>query len=313
MTKFWRRKCAQFVAPGLNADRLQTARGGILKRAVTSTHISVVLILFIVFPAPMEVLNAPGDVTLHVAPLQPSVIEKRLEEAPKANADRELALRAMFETAGCRPSQLSEQAVRRNDPPNLVCEMPGESPELIIVGGHLDHVRKGEGVVDDWSGASMLPSLYQSLHSVRRKHTFLFIGFTDEEKGLVGSHFYVRHLSLSQLHQIRAMVNLECLGMNSPEVWADHANARLLTDFALVSRSLSIPLRGVNVENVGSDDAESFRRRKVPTITIHSVTQDTLHVLHTADDNLSAIHMPYYYESYRLVADYLAYLDATLQ
>ena len=159
----------------------------------------------------------------------------------------------------------------------------------------------------------MLPSLYQSLHSVRRKHTFLFIGFTDEEKGLVGSHFYVRHLSLSQLHQIRAMVNLECLGMNSPEVWADHANARLLTDFALVSRSLSIPLRGVNVENVGSDDAESFRRRKVPTITIHSVTQDTLHVLHTADDNLSAIHMPYYYESYRLVADYLAYLDATLQ
>ena len=280
---------------------------------MTGKPILAVLALFAVFLSPAKVLNSPHNVRIHIVPLQLNVIERRLEQAPKANADRELALRAMFEAAGCGPSQLSEQTVHRNDPPNLVCEMPGGSPELIIVGGHLDHVRKGDGVVDDWSGASMLPSLYESLHSGRHKHTFLFIGFTDEEKGLVGSGYYVRHLSGYQRQEIRAMVNLECLGMNSPEVWADHANSRLLADFALVSRSLSIPLRGVNVENVGSDDAESFRRRKIPTITIHSVTQDTLHVLHTPADNLSAIHMPYYYEVYRLVSDYLAYLDSALQ
>ncbi|HLI29593.1 MAG TPA: M28 family peptidase [Terriglobia bacterium] len=309
MTKFWHRKCPLFVD---KTPFRQARRESALSHAARHPHILAGVILLAVF-SPMAVLNSPGNAALHVALLQPSVIEKRLEEAPKPNAGRELALRAMFEAAGCRPPQLSEQTVRRNDPPNLVCEMPGKYPALIIVGGHLDHVRRGEGVVDDWSGASMLPSLYESLHSIRRKHTFLFIGFTDEEKGLVGSHYYVRQLPPRKVNLIRAAVNLECLGMNSPEVWADHANARLLTDFALVSRSLGIPLQKVNVENIGRDDAESFRKYKVPTITIHSLTQDTLHVMHSPADNFSAIHMPYYYESYRLVADYLAYLDADLR
>ena len=312
MTKFSRYESVQFVAPGLKDDPTQMQRESALIWLVRSTHALAFLILFVVYLSPLEARNSAAGTTLRVTQLQPSAIVARLEKPPKANAGRELALRAMFEAAGCGRVQLSEQSVRRSDPPNLVCEMPGDSHALIIVGGHLDHVRTGEGVVDDWSGASMLASLYQSLHSVRRKHTFLFIGFTDEEKGLVGSRFYVRHLSQGQRDQIRAMVNLECLGMNPPEVWEDHADARLLADFELVSCSLSIPLRGVNVENVGSDDAESFRRRKIPTITIHSVTQDTLHVLHSPADNFSAIHMAYYYEAYRLVTDYLAYLDTTL-
>ncbi|MGH9359432.1 MAG: M28 family metallopeptidase [Terriglobia bacterium] len=283
-----------------------------MSQLVRHKRILAALALCAVFVWAAKALPSAGNITLHFVLLPPSVIEKRLEEPPDVNTKRELALRAMFEAAGCGPAQLSEQAVRRDDPPNLVCEMPGESPELIIVAGHLDHVRKGEGVVDDWSGAAMLPSLYESLRSAPRKHTFLFIGFTDEEKGLVGSSFYVRHLSHGQAAEIRAMVNLECLGMNPPEVWADHANPRLLADLRLISRSLGMSLPVVNAEDYGSDDAESFRKRKLPTITIHSVTQDTLHVLHSRDDNLAAIHMPYYYEAYRLVANYLAYLDSTL-
>ncbi|MGH9356749.1 MAG: M28 family metallopeptidase [Terriglobia bacterium] len=274
---------------------------------------AAVLSLLAVFMLSSVPGSAAGGVTLHAAQLRRSVIEQRVENPPRANADREIALRAMFKASGCGGAEISEQIVRRSDPPNLICTMAGASPALIIVGGHLDHVRKGKGVVDDWSGASLLPSLYQSLHSVPRKHTFLFIGFTDEEKGLVGSEYYVGHLFHDRRRQIRAMVNLECLGMNPPEVWEDHADAQLLKDFTLVSRLLDIPLRGVDVENIGSDDAQSFRRRRIPTITIHSLTQDTVHILHSPADNFSAIHMPYYYETYRLAARYLAYLDCKLR
>ncbi len=271
-----------------------------------------ILVLTPAVLSPAQALPSAAKTALHVLLVQPGVIEKRLEDPPYANIKRELALQTLFETAGCGRSQLSEQTVRRGDPPNLICDMRGKSPELIIVAGHLDHVRKGKGVVDDWSGASMLPSLYESLRSVPRKHTFLFIGFTDEEKGLVGSRFYVHHLSPARAAQVRAMVNLECLGMNPPVVWADHADPRLLASLRLVSRSLGLSLPTVNAEDYGSDDAESFRGRKLPTITIHSVTQDTLHILHSRDDNMAAIHMPYYYEAYQLVADYLATIDSTL-
>lgn len=199
-----------------------------------------------------------------------------------------------------------------NDPPDLICRLPGKETSLIVVGGHLDKVRRGNGVVDDWSGSSMLPSLYESLDRRPRKHTFLFIAFTEEEKGLVGSKYYVRHAARGELRRIRAMVNLECLGMNPPEVWEDHAAPNLLASLYRVAHSMGMIIPDVDLEGVGRDDAMSFRRDHVPTITIHSLTQNTVRVLHSKRDNLSAEHPNDYYESYRLVANYLAYLDRTL-
>jgi Zn-dependent M28 family amino/carboxypeptidase len=40
--------------------------------------------------------------------------------------------------------------------------MPGESDSEIIVGGHFDFVDHGQGIVDDWSGVALLPSLYEA-------------------------------------------------------------------------------------------------------------------------------------------------------
>lgn len=242
--------------------------------------------------------------------LSSPVIEQRLKNAPKSNSMREQTLKRLFEEAGC--VNLAEQTVDPGEPSNLICTLPGRTSSLIVVGGHLDHVRLGEGIVDDWSGASMLPSLYQSLHDQRRQHTFLFIGFTEEEKGLVGSKFYVRHLSPEQLHRIRAMVNLECLGMGAPEVWQDHADPRLLKLLNDVAESMGTYLPAVNLERVGRDDAMSFRHRKIPTITIHSLTQTTVRVLHSPRDTFAAERMPYYYGSYRIVLRYLVRLDEAL-
>ena len=71
----------------------------------------------------------------------------------------------------------------------MICALPGTSDKVIIVGAHFDHVPKGDGVADHWSGASLLPSLYEAIKKEPRRHSYIFIGFTDEEKGEVGSHF----------------------------------------------------------------------------------------------------------------------------
>lgn len=229
------------------------------------------------------------------------------------NADRESELRRMFQQSGCTPDNLKEEPFKRKMPPNVICTLPGSSGSLIIVGAHTDHVKLGKGVVDDWSGAALLPALIKSLCNTPRKHTFVFIGFADEEGGLVGSHYYVRHLSRAQISDIRAMVNLECLGLTPTKVWADRANRQLLAALVIVARLFKLQLEGVNVDRVGDDDTHSFLRRKVPVITLHSVTQQTWSILHSPRDTLAAINFNDYYDSYRLVAAYLAYLDGALQ
>jgi hypothetical protein len=68
----------------------------------------------------------------------------------------------------------------------------------------------------------------------------------------------------------------------------------------------------MNVDRIGSTDSESFRDKKIPAITITSLTSETLPILHSSKDRSEAIHMDRYYRTYRLVLAYLAVLDRSL-
>ena len=48
-------------------------------------------------------------------------------------------------------------------------------------------------------------------------------------------------------------------------------------------------------------------------ITLHSITQGTLRILHSPRDQMSAVNFADYYNAYRLVALYLDYLDQKLE
>jgi hypothetical protein len=250
------------------------------------------------------------EVTVALRAMPPEIISERLRRLHLKNAERETELKMMFEEAGCKA--VEEEIVARKDPPNITCTLPGTTDSLIIVGAHSDHAEEGAGAVDDWSGASLLPSLFQALNDSPRKHTFVFVGFTDEEHGLVGSNFYVKHFPKDRLSAIKAVVNLECLGLAPTKVWAHVASPELLDDLVKVARSMHADLQGVDVDKVGNDDTQAFRDKKLPVITIHSVTQETWPILHSAKDNLTAIRLEDLYNSYRVTAEYLAIIDKVL-
>ena len=119
----------------------------------------------------------------------------------------------------------------------------------------------GNGVIDNWSGASLLPSLYQGIAGVPRRHTFRFVALSGEEKGLVGSKAYVRELGKTH-EQVIAMVNMDTLGLAETEVWASHADPKLFQFMDIIATALKLPVSGVNAERVGSTDSESFREKK---------------------------------------------------
>jgi len=239
-----------------------------------------------------------------------AVVEARLGEYRGTDSEREATLKRLFVEAGCG-EHLSEQRVRWSKAPNLICVHTGTSGRIIIVGAHFDRVFRGDGVADNWSGASLLPSLYQSIKIEPRRHTYIFVGFTDEEEGLVGSRFYARNMTPEQVAATDAMVNMDTLGLAPTNVWVSRSDERLILALAHVGKLLDLPVSGVNFERVGSTDSESFARRKIPRITVHSITQENhdAGILHTAKDKLSAINLDDYYETYHLLAVYLVFLD----
>ena len=240
------------------------------------------------------------------------VVESRLKDFAPKNDEREAEIKKLFAESGCEDRHLSQQTVRNKLPPNVICILPGKTDEAIVVGAHTDKVDAGDGVVDNWSGAALLPTLYLSLNAEPRRHTYVFIGFAGEEKGLVGSEYYAHHLSPEQRAKIVAMVNMDTLGVGPTKVWASHADKPLLQALWQTAAGMKLPLAGVNVDRVGTADSESFAEFRIPRITIHSITQETWPILHSNRDRLSAVKMDDYYNSYLLIAGYLAYLDTYL-
>lgn len=249
--------------------------------------------------------------SIRFKPVSRDVIEARLKKYTGGNREREAMLKQMFADAGCDDQHLSEQQVKGSKLPNVICILPGSSDKVIIVGAHFDRVSDGDGVVDNWSGASLLASLYEAVKIESRKHTYIFIGFTDEEKGEVGSRFYVRQMTKEQVVATDAMVNMDTLGLASTEVWLGHSDKTLTNALVYIAKQLNAPLTAVNVEQVGSTDAEQFSERKIPRITIHSLTQESwnAHILHTSKDKFSAMHLDDYYQTYCVLGAYLAFLD----
>jgi putative aminopeptidase FrvX len=250
--------------------------------------------------------------TIQYDTLNRALIEERLRSFGSTNEAREQIIRDLFLKAGCPSENLQEMPVKHVRAPNLFCSLPGQSDSAIMVGAHFDFVPAGKGVIDNWSGVSLLPSLLESINKVSRRHRFVFAAFTNEEEGLIGSRAYVRGLSKEQLHAISAMINIDSLAAGSTKVELDRGDKQLVLALDAIATTLHLPLSVVNVHKVGRSDSDTFQDAGVPTIMVHSITQETLPILHSMRDRMEAVRLDDYYDSYKLLAAYLAYLDGKL-
>jgi len=254
---------------------------------------------------------------LRFAMVPEGVVLERLRRIERGgNGPRHDMLRTIFEEAGCKAPELEDEKANGSKLPNLVCTLAGQSGEdIILVTAHFDKVRAGAGAIDNWTGASLLPSLYESMSLEKaRKHTFLFVGFSDEEAGLVGSRAWVAAHKNTNLGNIRAMVNIDSVASTAAPlyIWASRADPELARVALSIGKALRIPVEGMNADKVGLSDSAPFRDKKVPVIDFHSLNNQTILLLHTIDDQLSAVNIDGYKSTYRFLAGYLKYLDENL-
>ena len=124
---------------------------------------------------------------------------------------------------------LSINVVRRETPSfNVIGVLPGSDPKLkgeaIVIGAHYDHLGRGgegslaaregdihHGADDNASGVAGVLELARMLSSQKLKRTVVFIAFSGEEEGLIGSSYYVNH-PIVPLANTVAMINMDMIG-----------------------------------------------------------------------------------------------------
>jgi putative aminopeptidase FrvX len=217
----------------------------------------------------------------------------------------------LFMQAGARRDQIRYQIVDSSRSKNVYVVKPGRTRSVIVVGGHIDHVTAGKGIIDNWTAICALTNIYQAIRHIRTNHTIVFIGFAKEEVGLVGSRAYVAQLSAKMRARHRAMFNMECLGVGEAHVWTNGSDEELIRPLHEVASREQIALHDHVLENVGAD-SNSFRDRDIPAITLDGLPIDQFSLIHSEKDVCENVNLNFYYDSYRLAVSYLLELDRSL-
>jgi len=252
------------------------------------------------------VLAACTAQKLRFSPVEKSIIVARATDIPFDGQERAARLKQLFMESGCLT--ITEQSVPSSEMPNLICRFSGESDKTIVVGANYGQVSP-----DNWAGASLLPSLYQSLASRKRRHTFVFVAFADQKKASTGAQFFAGHLTASEVKHTQAMVDLDSLGLSPTKFWAAHSDKGLIKALVVVMYALKLPASQVDIAKTGDADSEAFASRNIPQITLHSLTREAVTLIHNQQDVGQKLRPNNYYDSYHLISGYLAYLDETLK
>jgi hypothetical protein len=211
---------------------------------------------------------------------------------------------------------LDVDVVRRESPSfNVVGILPGSDPKLkdeaIVIGAHYDHLGRGgegslaarageihHGADDNASGVAGLLELARMFsQGPKPRRTIIFIAFSGEEEGLIGSNFYVNH-PIVPLEKTVAMINLDMIGrmvqskliiggMGTATEWREKVAAA--NDFPedkradggtdgtfrlAVPRTFSLTL---NEDGYGPSDHSSFYAKQVPVLFFWTGTHNDYH------------------------------------
>jgi hypothetical protein len=92
----------------------------------------------------------------------------------------------------------------------ILGQVPGQTPEVVVVGAHYDGHDISQGAMDDATGACLVLELARLFAPLRGqlRRTIRFMGFACEELGVLGSTKYVQ-AHRDEMKNIAAMINLD--------------------------------------------------------------------------------------------------------
>ena len=188
---------------------------------------------------------------------------------------------------------------------NVVAMIEGTDPTLreewIVVGAHYDHLGSFEGdgdtifngADDNASGTSALLTMAQAFANQQSppKRTMVFIAFSAEELGLLGSKAFVEQI---EVERVRFMLNLDMIGRNSDKelrVIGDGWTKDLGTYVNEANAEVGLNLTLAGDDYFGASDHDSFYRKDRPFLFFFTGTHDDYHQLSDHVDKLDFVQM----------------------
>lgn len=206
-----------------------------------------------------------------------------------------------------RPLAAHNESPRSLPTQNVVALLPGTDPqlrgELVVVGAHFDHLgRSTEGALDpnrkdavrrgaddNASGTAAVLELARLFAAAPPKRSLLFVTFSGEELGLLGSEYFVTHSPLP-LDSAVAMVNFDMVGRlrddklivygvaTAAELPALVDSANLAPNAHRPGSPWNTPLRVTALgDGFGPSDHSSFYARGIPVLHFFTDLHEDYH------------------------------------
>lgn len=202
---------------------------------------------------------------------------------------------------------------------NVIAFLDNQAENTIVIGAHYDHLgmggegslhRDGEaihnGADDNASGVAVMLQLAEELKAETYKgNNYLFIAFSGEEMGLLGSNFFTKNATID-LTTVNYMVNMDMVGrLNEEKAIAVHGTGTspifpqvvfsANTDFDIAEHK----------SGVGPSDHTSFYLNDIPVLHLFTGQHEDYHKPTDDADKLN-------YEGMQLIENYILAIIAEL-
>lgn len=190
---------------------------------------------------------------------------------------------------------------------NVIGFIEGADPilknEYVVFGAHYDHVGLGfygamdkkntgqihNGADDNASGTSGLVELAEAFAKSKSRRSVIFIAFSGEENGILGSRYYTHQNPFKKIENTIAMINLDMIGRNEKElVWIGgifySEDLKKIVQEANTNIGFEL-LYNVGLLNFASDQGP-FIRKHIPSLFFFSGLHDEYH---TPEDDIERI------------------------
>ncbi len=192
--------------------------------------------------------------------IKPSGMEKLFKEAKSGKIEKHkkkiLKKQVPFQKALKKPVSIAvKRELKEYTSENVLCYIPGSDPELsnelVVVTSHYDHIGKqgdeiNNGADDDGSGTVTVMEIAEAFKMAVNegngpRRSVLIMTVSGEEKGLLGSEWYVTH-PVFPLKQTVVNLNVDMIGRKD----AEHEDGKYI--YLIGSDKLSTELHAISEE-----------------------------------------------------------------
>jgi hypothetical protein len=174
---------------------------------------------------------------------------------------------------------------------NVIGYLNFNAPTTVVIGAHYDHLGYGEdgnsldgegqihnGADDNASGTAALMELARLLYNTKaHNNNYLFIAFSGEELGLLGSKYWLQHPTVNV--NMNYMINMDMIGRYDSSRKLEIGGYGTSPTWSEVFKTTTDPNLVVKFDSSGSgpSDHSAFYRDSVPVLFFFTNTEPDYH------------------------------------